>query len=209
MSATAVVYYSKYGSTERYAQYIAKELGADILEAKKCSPKKLSQYDNIVYGGGIYCGGIKGIDLITKNLAKFFSEKRIYVFAVGIGVESEANRKQCLEINFGNTPQVVVGSDHLEEGSYLGQFIGNIKSLLSDEPLDIPCYFFPGAYHGERLKTMDKAMMKVVRKMMGEQSQDSDLKKMIDGIDQGCDWVDLTLADALIEQVKMEESAEV
>ena len=43
-----VVYYSRYGATEKYARWIAEELGADLIPAGKCRLRDLEPYDTIV-----------------------------------------------------------------------------------------------------------------------------------------------------------------
>lgn len=79
MKNIAVIYKSNYGTTKQYATWIAEELGADLLERREAEPAKLQQYDCIIYGGGLYAGGISGIDLVTKNPCK-----RLIVFTVGL-----------------------------------------------------------------------------------------------------------------------------
>lgn len=68
MNKIAVVYASKYGSTKQYAQWIAEELSADLFESNKIPINELKEFDTIIYGGGLYAGTIKGINLIIKNL---------------------------------------------------------------------------------------------------------------------------------------------
>ena len=58
MSKIAIVYKSKYGSTKKYAQWIAQESSGDLFESSKVKAKKISEYDIIVFGGGLYAGGI-------------------------------------------------------------------------------------------------------------------------------------------------------
>lgn len=100
MSNIAVVYKSKYGSTKKYAQWIAEETNADLFENSKTDVRDLIQYDTIVYGGGLYASGIAGISLITKNY-EVLKDKRIVVFTVGL---ASTDRKEVfysiIEKNF-------------------------------------------------------------------------------------------------------------
>lgn len=73
---TAVIYKSKYGSTKKYAQWIAEELGADLMETDKTKLSALQNYDVIVYGGGLYAGGVSGISLVTKNFSSIMDKER-------------------------------------------------------------------------------------------------------------------------------------
>ena len=69
MAKIAVVYKSKYGSTEKYAHWIAEDVKADIFKADNVKLDILLDYDTIVYCGGLYAGGILGFSLIKKNYA--------------------------------------------------------------------------------------------------------------------------------------------
>lgn len=82
MKKIAVIYKSQYGSTRKYAQWIAEELNAALLETDRTRPAALQDYDVIIYGGGLYAGGISGISLITKNF-KEIQNKDLYLFTVG------------------------------------------------------------------------------------------------------------------------------
>ena len=52
MSDTVVVFQSKYGTTEKYARWIAEALRCDLLERKNTKAEDLKAYDTIIYGGG-------------------------------------------------------------------------------------------------------------------------------------------------------------
>ncbi|HOQ15888.1 MAG TPA: flavodoxin domain-containing protein [Defluviitaleaceae bacterium] len=82
MSKIAVVYKSKYGSSKKYAEWIADELKAELFEHSKIKKDDLLKYDTIIYGGGLYAGSISGISLITKNFDKL-KDKNLIVFTVG------------------------------------------------------------------------------------------------------------------------------
>jgi flavodoxin len=83
MNNIAIVYKSKYGSTKKYAQWIAEETKGDLFECSEIEINKLTTYDTIVYGGGLYAGGIAGISIITKNF-EVLKDKEIIVFTVGL-----------------------------------------------------------------------------------------------------------------------------
>lgn len=83
MNNIAIIYKSKYGSTKKYAQWIAQETKADLFDCSTITAEKLTEYDTIVYGGGLYANGIAGISIITKNY-EALRDKKIVVFTVGI-----------------------------------------------------------------------------------------------------------------------------
>ena len=82
MSKTVVIYQSKYGATQKYAQWLAKALFCEAVERKKFSEKRFADYDTIIYGAGIYGTGIAGISWLKKN-ATALTDKLTVCFAVG------------------------------------------------------------------------------------------------------------------------------
>lgn len=83
MKKCVVVYESKYGTTKKYAEWIAQDLGADLFERKAASIDALRGYDVIIYGGGLYAGGVSGLPFITKSYEKL-KDKRILLFTCGL-----------------------------------------------------------------------------------------------------------------------------
>lgn len=83
MNKIVVVYESKYGATEKYAKWMSKELSCDLFERKKVTSKILECYETIIYGGGLYAGGVSGIKLITNSFKKI-KDKNIIVFTCGL-----------------------------------------------------------------------------------------------------------------------------
>lgn len=88
MKKVAVVYKSKYGSTEKYAKWIAEDVCADIFKAGEIKIDKLKEYDTIVYCGGLYAGGLLGFSFIKNNYHKI-SVKKLIVVAVGATLKKE------------------------------------------------------------------------------------------------------------------------
>ncbi|HEY8445196.1 MAG TPA: flavodoxin domain-containing protein, partial [Bacilli bacterium] len=83
MKKTAVIYKTKYGSTKKYAEWIAQNLSCDIFDAREVKVNDLLKYDVIIFGGGLYASGIIGIQTITKNYSKL-KDKEIIIFTCGI-----------------------------------------------------------------------------------------------------------------------------
>ena len=195
MSRILVLYHSRYGATERYARWIAEETGAELADArkKKYKYKDLLAYDTIVYGGGIYSGGIRGVDLITGHWADGLNQKNLIVFGVGIAVDNDANRQQCLEINF---EQRLI---HWVSGTGDQGADKSVRELLSMEMMPIQCFFLPGAYDPSRVKGLDRHIMALTRKMMDDGAGGSRIVR--ERIDHGCDLVDRSLIRPIVEQI--------
>ena len=68
INKVVVIYKSKYGSAQRYAQWIADEVKADLFERSKITLNDILKYDTIVYGGSLCAAGILGISLIKRTL---------------------------------------------------------------------------------------------------------------------------------------------
>ncbi|MGH4137556.1 flavodoxin domain-containing protein [Clostridium sp.] len=80
---TVVIYKSKTGFAKKYAEWIAKDLSADIFDVSKITIKNLIKYDTIIYGGSLYAVGINGVKLITNNIEKL-KDKKVIVFSTGV-----------------------------------------------------------------------------------------------------------------------------
>lgn len=104
MKQIVVVYRSKYGSTKKYAEWIARELGATLCTQKEASLKSLLQYDVIIYGGGLYAGGIAGFPKIKKHFPGF-TEKTLVLFAVGSSPASDEVVNEVKKHNLTTTMQ--------------------------------------------------------------------------------------------------------
>lgn len=76
-----VLYRSKYGSTARYAHWLAEALQGEAVDAGQNRKLDLAPYAAIIYGGGVYAGGILGFHKIKPALQQ--SKKPVFLFAVG------------------------------------------------------------------------------------------------------------------------------
>jgi len=83
MDKTLVIYFSKYGTTKRYAEWIAEELKGNIFEIKNGKNIDFNEYNIIVLGSGLYAGNIKGINLLENSFNKI-KDKKIVLFTCGL-----------------------------------------------------------------------------------------------------------------------------
>lgn len=82
MSNGIIIYKSKYGSTKKYAQWLAEDLRFVCMEISSVKIKELMQYDKIILCGAIYASGISGLSYLKKHF-QLLKEKQIAVFCVG------------------------------------------------------------------------------------------------------------------------------
>ena len=78
-----VIYTSKYGSTEKYANWIAEALDCPAKKLKDIRPQDLTAYDTILYGGGLYASSISGFKTFLKKLGTA-QNKTLILFMVGM-----------------------------------------------------------------------------------------------------------------------------
>ena len=87
-----VVYKSVYGSTSTYAAWISRALDARLARSKEVTPVELGEYDTVIYGGGLYAGGIAGVKLITKTHCK-----NLIIFTVGLADPNTTNYSTIID----------------------------------------------------------------------------------------------------------------
>lgn len=97
MNKIAVIYKSIYGSTKQYAEWIAEELGAVLIERRSAHASDLLKYDCIIYGGGLYASGVIGSDLVSKNPCN-----RLVVFTVGLSNPDKTDYSNIMNRAFPN-----------------------------------------------------------------------------------------------------------
>ena len=83
MAKVLIIYFSKYGTTKEYAEWIAKELNGDIFSINNFKDTILNNYDTIIIGSGLYAGKIKGMDILLKNY-ELLKNKKLILFTCGL-----------------------------------------------------------------------------------------------------------------------------
>lgn len=98
MKKGIILWKSKYGATEKYANWVAETTGYDCVKLSEAALQKAVQYEIIVICGGIYASGIAGLPLLKKHIAAW-KGKKIAVFCVGA---SPYNEKAFQELKIHN-----------------------------------------------------------------------------------------------------------
>ena len=175
MERTVVIYKTKYGATERYAKWIGEELDCPVISADDFNKKDFDLYDNIIYGGGVHAGGLKGFDLIKKNMRRL-EGKKIVTFAVGLNVMDTETRMQFREINFDKP---------------------NVKRMT--------CYYCCGAFDPLKVTGIDKLIIGMMVSMIESKPYteitEND-KKLLDAVKNGADMVDRKYIEPIIAEFK-------
>lgn len=124
-----VIYRSKYGSSKKYAGWIAIKLDADLYELSDITSGDLLDYEKIIFVSSIYSGKILGVNFLTKNFDKI-KDKDVIICTVGILSDSIENKRKIIETNFDE------------------EFAKTVK-----------LYNLKGAYDYKNLTLLDKVMM--------------------------------------------------
>ncbi len=170
-----VIYKSKYGSTKTYAEWIAKELKCDVKEAKEIKADELCQYDNIIYGGGLYAEVINGVTLITKNGDKL-KDKKIAVFTTGI------------------TP--------LDQRDYYDKLVIE-KNFKKGVPENIKIFNFMGKMILSELTPVHRAALRTLKKIIQGKENPSEMEKLlIELCDADGDFSDKNEINGLIDYIR-------
>lgn len=179
MKKIAVIYKSKYGFTEKYAKWISDELNADLLERNKTKPSTLQQYDIIIYGGGLYAGGLNGISLITKNFNNI-NNKALFLFTVGAADVTDKKNTDAIR--------------------------NSLYRVLSPEMQEkVEIYHLRGGMDYANMSFIHSTMMKMMLKMLNKKSEDelsNEEKTMIETYGQKVDFTDQSTIAPLVEAVK-------
>ncbi|MBQ7888082.1 MAG: hypothetical protein IJ313_14540 [Clostridia bacterium] len=91
-----MLYTTKHGATQRYAQRIAEPLDALVKEAAYARLENAKTYDAIVLGCPVYMGKIKGLDFFADH-AKELAGKRLVLFTCGLYDPAQADVRRVLE----------------------------------------------------------------------------------------------------------------
>lgn len=169
----AVVYYSKYGSTKQYAEWLAEELDADLYTLKEAAKCDFSKYDVVLIGSGVYAGVLK----IRKNLIEMIkntSDAMIYAFGVGATPPSEE----------------------------LVNEIANATFMCSKDKIE-KLYVFRGKFDYSALSMEDKLIMGAYKAVvMRKEKLDEAEKAILKCFEEPESWIDRDSIQCIVNEVK-------
>jgi len=160
---TLIVYGSQYGTTKRYAERFSEMANLPITSYENV--KKITEYGRIVYFGGLYAGGVKGL----KNTARALSEgTELIIVTVGLA-------DVCDEENINNIRKSI--SKQVPE------------SLLRNARM----FHLRGGIDYRKLTVKHKTMMTLLynkAKKLPEDKKTAEVKAMIETFNSKVDFVD-------------------
>jgi len=170
-----VAYESKYGTTKKYAEWIAEALSADLCEKKSINLLDFKKYDTIIYGGGLYAGGVSGISLITKKYNEI-KDKNIIIFTCGLADPTDDK----------NVKHIRQGLD---------------KIFTAEMKKSITIFHLRGRIDYKKLGLMHKGMMAILHKMIARKEQASlsdEDQQMMETYGKVVDFMDKTTIEPIV-----------
>lgn len=84
MGKSIVLYASFYGSTQRYADYIAHRLACEAVNVRQLKPEDLKEVDTVIFGGWLCGGAVMGCGVLMRH-RQLLANKRLLAFVTGVG----------------------------------------------------------------------------------------------------------------------------
>lgn len=167
---TVVIYHSQTGFTKRYAQWIAEATEADCFDYSIAKKKNLDSYDNIIFGGWAFAGGISKLNWFKSNVEKW-SNKRLIVFCVGASPIENPDVALALKQNF-DKPELK----------------------------NVHAFYCPGGLNYEKMPTPSKLMMKLfVKTLKKKKDKTEEEETMIKMISSSYDISDKKYIEPILE----------
>jgi menaquinone-dependent protoporphyrinogen IX oxidase len=139
-----VTYKSKTGFTKWYAEIVAKEVAGDLVDFSEVTVDKMSEYDVIVYGGGLHAGKINGFNK-AKEMFNKSSAQKLMVFVTGATPNAE---KEVIDVVWKN-------------------------NLLEEEKTSIPHFYMQSGLCYEKMSFGDRAIMKLLANALSKKKNKS------------------------------------
>jgi menaquinone-dependent protoporphyrinogen IX oxidase len=130
-----VVYATQFGSTQRYAEWIAKDCGAKLVPVENTTIDEMAEYETVIFGAPVYAGRIWYISLIKDN-RELLANSRVVVFTTGLTEPGDdVAFQEVLKRNF-----------------------------TDEEQKGIHFFHFPGALDFKKMNFMQKNIMRVLKR---------------------------------------------
>lgn len=173
MTRTHLIIHSETGFTRTYGQWVAEELGAEIVELSSCKNVAYESGDVVIIGVPVHGSELVEARRIRKLVAQTADAGvKAIVFATGITPPSEHNTE-----------------------------LVRSNSKLTDERLSF--YYLPGGFDPSRLTQASKTMIFLYRAMMRRQrGRDEEMAVLLDRTGRTCDFTDRSLIDPLVMEAK-------
>lgn len=166
-----IVYGSVYGTTRRYANGLSALSGIPAVDYRDA--EKLDQYDEIIYFGGLYAGGVQGLKQTIRALGQ-----DVKLILVTVGLADVADPENIRNIRSSLAKQVP-------------------PAMLRSAKI----FHLRGGIDYQRLSFKHKTMMTLLYnkvKRLPEEKKTAEVRAMIDTFNQKVDFVDLEALSPIV-----------
>ncbi len=171
-----IIYGSQYGTAKRYAEELSNRTGIE-LKSYECV-EDVNKYENIVFIGALYAGGVKGMKKTFKRMADC-SLHKIIIATVGLADPDDRENIKAIKKGIKN---------QLPEEVYNKAIVFNLR----------------GGIDYSRLNFKHKIMMSMLYKKavkMPEEKKTSEVKAMIETYNKQVDFVDFESLNPIIREL--------
>ncbi|HIT22908.1 MAG TPA: hypothetical protein IAD45_00655 [Candidatus Faecimonas intestinavium] len=173
-----IIYGSHYGTTKQYAEELSKRTNIKAISFKKFN-QQINDYDNIIYLGSLYAGGVLGMSKTLKKLNNI-SNKKILIATVGLSDPTD-------EVNKNNIRN-------------------NIKNQIPKEVLEkAKIFHLRGGIDYSKLNFAHKTMMKLLYnavKNLPEEKQTAEDRAMIETYNKKVNFIDFSSLDKIANEIQ-------
>ncbi len=159
-----IIYGTVYGSSKRYAEILRKKYNIEMKSFNEI--KDINIYDEIIYIGSLYAGGVLGMQK-TLNKIKDLTNKKIIIVTCGVANPLDLENIETIR--------------------------NNMKKQLKEEIFNISrIYHVRGAIDYTKLSGKHKFMMKLLYKKcikIPEEERTPDMRGLIETYDKQVDFI--------------------
>ncbi|MGI6078630.1 MAG: flavodoxin domain-containing protein [Fastidiosipilaceae bacterium] len=167
-----IIYGSQYGTSKRYAEKFSEITEITVMDYQDV--KDISHVDLIIFFGGLYAGGVKGLD---KTLKKLSPSTNLIIATVGLADVNDQN----------NT----------------GSIKKSLEKQVPRDVLDRSQIFhLRGGIDYSKLSIVHKTMMTLLYKKVSklpEEERSSEVKELIKTFNSHVDFVDFNALEPIIQ----------
>ena len=172
-----IIYGSHYGTTKQYAEVLSRRTNIEAISFEKVN--QINDYDNIIYLGGLYAGGVLGMSKTLKKLNNI-SNKKIMIATVGLADPIDEENKNNIR--------------------------NNIKHQLPKEVFEKAMIFhLRGGIDYSKLNLVHKTMLKLLYnaiKKIPKEQQTAENNAMIETYNKKVNFINFSSLDKIVNEIE-------
>lgn len=172
-----IIYGSHYGTTKQYAEELSRRTNIKAISFEKVN--QINDYDNIIYLGGLYAGGVLGMSKTLKKLNNI-SNKKIMIATVGLADPIDEENKNNIR--------------------------NNIKHQLPKEVFEKAMIFhLRGGIDYSKLNLIHKTMLKLLYnaiKKIPKEQQTAENNAMIETYNKKVNFINFSSLDKIVNEIE-------